>query len=52
MSFVKEKWEMLGKQNMFLLGSSVVVYDCGMLGDKNRERVFLNVYEWRVIQTQ
>ena len=50
MSFVERKmreWlkKILEKQNMYLLSSSVVVYDCGMLVDKNRERLFLNVYE-------
>ena len=44
--------KILEKQNMYLLSSSVVVYDCGMLVDKNRERLFLNVYDRRVIQTQ
>ena len=45
MSFVERKmreWlkKILEKQNMYLLGSSVVVYDCGMLVDKNGERLF------------
>ena len=48
-SFVERKrWEkgckITEKENEYLLGSSSVVYDCSMLLDQNRERLFKCVW--------